>query len=794
MLGVAVASIVVFAQFVGEPTTERARPLPATSQVPAVESIPTPTALQVPPPSPTAILLPDGGTCPSIPGDHEIGDTVLLDLDADGDTDAVAPRLRLDALGGVIEFGVYLGNGDCTWTSVGQLSEGPTRDEEHNIITYSWTCSTGQRSGQEYGTNLVQVSENGPESATTLTQFSVHEGRLVEHWPTLVEGSAGLEKRSVACDDAHPAGEPTTETSRCGGQVWELKVPDGWLTTAAGDDSCSWFTPSPMSLPCFCDASPAISIGYGTGASRESALADLYIKTTVDGYPAQMTQALGREGMGGIEVNTRSYVVDLGGATLSLSANSQDWLGDWDDLAADLDRFVAAIDIRGWPLPTMGSFYPEFPHLDPTPLYVDPAGAFAWYRADDRSRLIDCEDPEPGYLARLSIASSRPDDLHFTRVGPVAAGVPRAVHRNDDGTLQLTVACVTGDESGYLEQSLTVESTGAIAVAGPTTATSGPRYEVVPSTHIGASPDGIHRYTSGDHPLGLLDYGCTLGSQQDPKPAQTMMRYTGDSVEPAFPDVGRTGRVQNMRITSSGFAIWESHSCQSVGLHLGRIADDGSIVDRHLVAAQGIVQQSWTVLGDELIVITPRWQSSDPIFPGRSQEYPALRRIDMVTSPPWVITADPPLRMSDEPVAPSFSGDSSWRLGENRVATGECAGDTIYADEPAGPRRVSNYAFDIDGSVVDVLTSALFDKPTSAVDDTRRVVVALVECPSQYDGVTVWVATETAGNRVLRFKQNDFEPVRSVEDLSFHPDSPSRILLTVELLDGTRSTVDIPSS
>lgn len=784
VLGAAVALSLLFVQFLGEPTTERVRPRaaePTSTPLPAVEQpLPTPTPVTVP--SGDLFNLPDGSSCTSVPGDREIGDTVFVDLDGDGDSDAIGPQIRLE-LGGVVEFGIFLAVEDCQWTPIGLLSEGPARDANHNIIDYSWSCSYGTRNGQPF-TNLVQLAtQSFPAAATSITQYSIIDSELVEHVPTLIDDRHPIKDRAVACDRTQWFGELTVETKQCGGRGWRVDIPEGWLTTPVGGQSCQWFTPSRMTVPCQCDAIPEIQITLGSFAGEPDQ--GLSTNTVIDGYPARVSHVLGEPGMGGLLVNRRTYLIDVGGGErLALSANNLDSQLSWEELSAQLDLFAQAIDITGWPAPTVEMFYPEFPNLDPQPFHLDPAGTFALYRLTDSPQRRDCSDPEPSFIARLTITASRSDDLQFTRVGPLPAGRPEAVHYLDDGSTVLTFACRTdADLALYMQQPIVLEPNGSIVTFG----TSSPT-ELIPGEadlewQSASSPDGQHRYFSGDDPQGRRDYGCGNGSRTNPSVAKTMLRSSFGPPVPAFPDGGRTGQIRNMRISDSGFAVWESHSCQSVGLHLGRLSDDGSIVDRHLIAAQGIVNQTWTITdADELIILTPRYKG-----PG----YPALRRIDMAASAGWVITADPPLRIDTEPIATSFSGEGSWRLGENRVVNSQCPGDTIYADEPGGQRRVSDYLRDIEGDVVDIMTSEILEmRPDEPIFD-ERIVVALAECPSQHEGLTLWFASEFSNTRVLRFQQADIRPIRRVHSVSFGDEWPHARLASVEYLDGTSAVIEL---
>lgn len=778
VLGVAIAASLFFVRFLDEPTTERARP-------PGAE--PTPTSLtsatpEIPPadgptstPAPEGFTLPDGSRCDSIPGDREISDTVFVDLDGDGDSDAVGPEIRLDRVNGLIEYGIFVALGECRWEPLGFVGEGRVRDANQRETTHSWTCSRGPSTGNVETTMLVQIiTEPGPTPTTSLTQYSIVDDLLVEHPPTIIEGPVEIDGHAVACDPGYSEPDLTVRAEHCGGRAWRLEVPGSWLTTAKGEHSCQWFSTEPVGLPCQCDLSPSIHISVTPADSQPGR--GLFSRTTVDGYPARVYETTEYSEVAGRVVNERIYSVDLGTERLALVASNQEAPMPWDELTAELDLFAAAIEIIGPPPPTMGMFYPEFPDLDPEPFYLDPAGTFALYRSVDNPGWDRCDSGEPATVARLTIAASRPDDLQFTPVGPIPPGRPEAIHVLDDGTTVLTLACRSQDGlTTYLQQTITLEPNGAITTIGDTSATSlipgGPN----PDRRFAVSPDGT-RYFSGDDPLGRLDPGCATVGPPPVSPAQTMLRSSSGALVPAFPDIGVTDPVGNMGFTTSGYVVWDTDRCRAQSLYLGRLGDDGSIVDRHLISGPQGNDDTWTINGnDELIIVTPLFDRL--LLPG-------LQRIDLATAPGWVTTADPPLRFDDEPVATSFTGEEPWRLGENRAATGECAGDTIYAEEPTGPRRVSDYRSDIEGSVVDVITSEVFD-------DERRIIVALAECPSQYQGVTAWFAIEYAGSRELWFTQAATGPVREVQDPFFPEDWPQRVFATVEFLDGRGQIMEL---
>lgn len=745
-----------------------------------------PTPVQIPTETDEAILAnsPPDRPCATMPSGAIPGDTTFIDLDLDGSVEAITPTTR-DAFTGRVDYAVLRANGECGWVELGRLQDGTVRHEDQDVERRWWTCSPGQRTDEGHHTLLVQVSErseaDGGVGTTAIQQFGIANGQFVEHRPTTMTQQFALPHAS-ACNSTSLIQVQTQPVEACGGPHWIATLPDRWQTTPAGAASCQWFDEHPMVLPCQCDAIPPISVRFTVDVPP---LGDRPVtRSTIDGYPARTTEQRDMEGMGGLRVNTRSHYIDIGTGTITLSAHDQDWSGTWDELVAILDAFAASFDVTGAPVPTPAMFYPDFPEISENPLHVDPRGVFAWY-ATTSSRKFDCDYFVP--LALLDIAASTPGDLKFSPTGRFPTARVVDVDIVEPGRATATGDCIAGSSWHPFDYASDGSVTERYAPNTPE------EFAVVHKPEgFAVSPDGRFRYASGTDPLERLNYGCTIGTQRNPSFARTILRYEGTDIAPAFRDVGLTGHIYDMKISSGGIAVWESHSCQSSSLWTGRLDDQGFIVDRHPVSGHGGNTPSWALKDDgELIILQPTQISADEFvvrdeldepIGGNTVRLPGIVKIDLARSAGWVMTADPPPRVDTNPIGTGFDPETSWHLGENLVDDSECAGQTIYRKNPDGFRRMSDYRRDFEGDVADVITSE--------INGNSRAVVALVQCPSEYDGYAVWYASEYERSDSLVFTPADLAPITAMTDLTVRTD-PWRIEAVVTQLDGGAAEVEL---
>lgn len=757
-----------------EPDGALSNPERPIRQMPPTTALESASSAQAaaPPPTPFAI-------CGDPPADPTLGTTTFVDLNNDGQPEAISPARLVAGIGDLVEYDVLLRDGDCLWNPIGSVREGSMRSpEDHNVVDHFWTCTHGNRTDTgDYATRLVEVSTSSePGSQVTVRQLALHESTLERRQTAVVEADQLiLRPAAEACQTNRLVGEATVAVDHCEGDGFSLAPPDGWRTTAAGSESCAWFTTEPSTLPCQCDAFPAISVS--SGPHREAPEAPTTAETRIDGYRALVTEQLDLEGMGGTTYNYRSYVVQSEQSTIAIAANSQDWPGTWEELTDELDRFAQAIQIVDRVETANASAVPDLARLDSQPVYTDPAGVFAWYRTNARVERPSCDELAPLELAVVDIAQSDRNNLSVRATPAFAAATVVRVHIDGDGSGVLEGVCQDGGSGPItIHQRVEFEPDGSITRVHPPT----PEVIVAPVDWFAETSDGLHRYAGGDDPLGRLDHGCTVGSNLNPRRAQTLLRYEGTTITPAFRDVARTGNVQKIHITETNFVLWESHSCQSSGLFLGRIDDEGYIVDRHLVAGRAINPLSWTVTeGDELLIFEPEdWSAPTP----------SIRRVNLAQSPGWTVTADPAFNIG-EPIARSIDDDGNWYLGVRTTtasAQQTCASPTILRDHPDGLRRVSDYQREITGEIVDVMVSPV-------VDDWRLVVV-LAACPDEYEGLAVWFTEERRDSAHqsdwLVFAQADLAPVADVLDARISHDPFTRYA-TVVMLDGTTTEVTL---
>lgn len=277
-------------------------------------------------------------------GDSDLGTVSLLDLDSDGDDDAVAPIALIPAgPGTILQLDVYEHVRDCEWRAIATLFDGDQRDTDHNIVSHQWLCTTDW-SGAVV---LTQVqARTRPDLTQTVTNISFAGGYPRTHAPTTVTGvdvvGQVIERDGFPCSDmtlSHPV-------DRCSGERWAVELPAGWQTPVSGPWSCSVFTQEQEGVPCQCDRVYPLQIRWVEG--EQNVGPGEFTESTVAGLPARVRDASAMNDLAGRVTRTRTWTVEVAGGAIELIADDSEvpqTPTSWDDLVAQLDAMAATLAV-----------------------------------------------------------------------------------------------------------------------------------------------------------------------------------------------------------------------------------------------------------------------------------------------------------------------------------------------------------------------------------------------------------------------------------------------------------------
>ena len=252
------------------------------------------------------------------------------------------------------------------------------------------------------------------------------------------------------------------------------------------------------------------------------------------------------------------------------------------------------------------------------------------------------------------------------------------------------------------------------------------------------SPDGRFTYREIADPAGRL--GCEGFGL-----AATIGIDRGAGVEPVWgSDQPAYSNIVDLHFGPADLVAWTS-SCEGFGsIHVGRLTDDGTIVDQHYLETyeelpEGFVEyRHFRLTGDGRVVALGQRFDADYQNP-----VPAFRRIDLADDPGFVTTGpNPPWIDTANPLVETLAGTGEWYVGDDPVDTGGCGRRTLYASTTAGFVRGLS-TFDPVDAVVDVVVSAPRTLDYGGGISVRtRAFVALTECPEEYSGRRVWFGDE----------------------------------------------------
>lgn len=330
-----------------------------------------------------------------------------------------------------------------------------------------------------------------------------------------------------------------------------------------------------------------------------------------------------------------------------------------------------------------------------------------------------------------AVVAKQPDDhgLWMTGVDGGAALIEVTVGADDD------------DPAGWTRELRRVDlSSGAIEVVESVSLENA--FAALPGPIV-ESPDGRYRYRQIPDPaagFGCEGFGVAASIGID----------RGDGFEPVWGlDQPAYSNVLDLHFGPDDLVAWTS-SCEGFGsIIVGRVVDDGTIVDHHHLetfeeSSEGFVEyRHFRLTSEGQVVALGQRVDADYRNP-----IPAMRRIRLDDDPGFVATgANPPWIDTANPLVPTLAGTGDWYVGEFETGSGRCGGRTLYASTSAGFVRAFSPIDGID-HVVDLVVSEERLIEYGDGVDTRpfrtRAVVALTECPERYDGLRLWFGEEEA--------------------------------------------------
>jgi len=318
------------------------------------------------------------------------------------------------------------------------------------------------------------------------------------------------------------------------------------------------------------------------------------------------------------------------------------------------------------------------------------------------------------------------------------------------------------------------------------------------------SPDGRYTYRSIDDPNGRI--GCE-GSLT----ARTLEVSDESGSRLALgPDGVLMASISDVRFGPDGLIAWRNGCVQNTNPTVGRIQDDGIIVDGHHLGT------FFTPIGaDE--PESARYQffalSTDGHLVGLGgsgggggggiginldADNVRLFRYDLAADPQFVESADPQIQVDwDNPLGTSLDGTSTWYVGDTLGAEPACGASTLYADTTTGLARALRPGVELD-RIVDIEVSDTRRVERAGADFDSRVVVLETECPGDYPGRRVWFDISERDN--IRdgglapswADLTDVADVLAVYEVVAPGDLRAQsIVAKIEWLDGTVSDVEL---
>lgn len=490
-------------------------------------------------------------------------------------------------------------------------------------------------------------------------------------------------------------------------------------------------------------------------------------------------------------------------------------------------------------------------------LGISSDGGFAYVGTKDAwSEVPACDDDPTESLVAINVIASAEDNKLAMAVADFAvAGAIRQMAFNDDGTAAVVWSCGPEEERRYFLQHGSLGGQGAIVA--PTT----PVELVVPE---GELPPALLHFVSSESVLfsvGLdplpddpflsrrferreisvltgetLASESFLESQDEPVPGPAFVspdgRYSYRAIDDPAGNVGCEGSftsrtlevsdesgarlalgpdgvlmasISDVQFGPDGLIAWSNGCVANTNPVVGRIQDDGTIVDGHYlgeiapIGAEEPATARYRFFGisddGHLIGLGSGSGGTDvDIDSGHVRVF----RYNLALDPGFVESADPQPQVDrDNPLGTALDGTSTWFVGEASDTGPTCGSGSLYAETSTGLTWALEPGSGID-PIVDIEVSESRVVTSFADDFERRVVVFETECPEQYEGRRVWF---DMGERE-RVRDGGLNPssstlvevadVLAVYEIVAPGDNLAQsIVVEVERLDGTIEEVEL---
>ena len=255
--------------------------------------------------------------------------------------------------------------------------------------------------------------------------------------------------------------------------------------------------------------------------------------------------------------------------------------------------------------------------------------------------------------------------------------------------------------------------------------------------------------------------------------------------------------VRDLHLAPTGHIAWTSGCEGYVSAFVGKVLDDGTIADAHLV-------ETYTLSNSEFADYRYYRLTNDGFLAavglsfgaGNDDTRPEFLWYDLGTDPHFVNTAEPAPQINAEPLFDSVGGDGTWHVGDTLGPDPACGGRTLYGKTAGGYVRAFPAGQEVD-AIVDVDLSETRTVAYEFGDDfVSRTVVVQTECPGSYEGRQVWFGLETDGILWgLYLEPADLGEVADVlairDVLQDGTDFVETSIVQVELLDGTVADVEL---
>ncbi len=255
--------------------------------------------------------------------------------------------------------------------------------------------------------------------------------------------------------------------------------------------------------------------------------------------------------------------------------------------------------------------------------------------------------------------------------------------------------------------------------------------------------------------------------------------------------------VTDLHVSSQGYISWTSGCEGFVSAFVGKLLDDGTIADAHLIEAFSFLAGSYAEFQHYRLsndgFLNAIGQSFNPDDDDMNLEF---LHYDLSADPHFVNTADPAPQIDEEPLFAAVENGGTWHVGDTLSPDPACGARTLYGRTPGGFVRAFPAGDELDLIVdVDLAETRRLSFPDSA-DYVSRTVVVQTECPGSYEGRQVWFGVETDqivwGLGLQRADLGEVANVLSVRDVVQEgTDFVDFSIVQVELLDGNFTEIEL---